>query len=171
MRYVITILIIVGIALLSWWLWRSSLEETPVSNKPKIVVEEGEVVGMINGRKSFELKVDSFQNKTQDSAILRGRIEGKVFDEKGEIIVSFSGIDGEMNFANSDFKIYSNGKIKGENIEVIANSISWINNNALFEANGDIKVKFSSYNARCSNIRANFLTQKVELWGNLVVNF
>jgi len=171
MKYGITVLVIVGIALLSWWLWKSSLEETKVSNEPRIVVEGGEVIGMIKGRKSFELKVDSFQNKTQDSAVLKGKIEGKVFDEKGGITVSFSGIDGEINFANGDFKIYSNGRIKGENLEVIANSISWKNNNALFEANGDITVKLNSYKARCNNIRANFLTQKVELWGSLVVNF
>jgi hypothetical protein len=126
---------------------------------------------MIGGRKSFYLKVDSFQNKTQDSAILKGHIEGNVYDEKENIIVSFSGVDGEIDFANSDFKIYSNGRIKGENIDVTADSISWINSKALFEANGNIRVKFGSYSARCNNIRADLLAQKVELWGNLVVNF
>ncbi|MGC9064817.1 MAG: hypothetical protein ACP5JL_09090, partial [bacterium] len=118
MRYGITILIIVGIALLSWWLWKSSLEETPVSKGPKIVVEGGEVIGMTKGRKIFELKVDSFQNKTEESAILKGHIDGKVYDEKENVIVSFSGVNGEIDFTNSNFNIYSRGRIKGEGIDV-----------------------------------------------------
>lgn len=173
MRYVIVISIILCIAFLSWWLWRTApeKEEEEKVSGPKIVIEKGEIVGMYEGRKSFILKADSFKTRTEDIAIIDGNIEGTVFGEDGEIIVSFEGLGGEIDLKNSNFKIYSKGRIKGKDLEVIADGINWDNTSNIFEADGDIEVRLNSYRVRCKKIKANFLAQVIELSGNPVLEF
>lgn len=173
MKYVTVASIILCIALLSWWLWVSSpeREEKEEFSGPKLVVEKGEIVGMYEGRKSFILKADSFKTKTEDIAIIDGKIEGTIFDENGEIIVSFEGLGGEVDLRSSNFKIYSGGKIRGKDLEVIGDSISWNNNSNIFEANGNIEVHLNSYKIKCRNIRADFSAQLIELSGSPVLEF
>lgn len=172
MKYLIVITVILCLSLLSWWLWKTSPEkeeEKPLG--PKLIIEGGEIVGMYEGRKSFVLKAERFTARTETTAIIDGRIEGSVFDENGDLIVSFEGIGGEINLVNSDFRIYSKGRVRGKDFEVLADSLNWENRNSTFEANGNIEVRISSYRARCSNIRADFIAQKIELSGNPVLEF
>ncbi len=172
MRYLTLIAIILCISLIGWWLWRSSpeREKEPVTG-PKLLIEGGEIVGMYEGRKSFILKADRFKAETETNAIIDGKIEGSVFDEKGELLVSFEGIGGEVNLVTSDFRIYSKGKIRGKDFEVFADSLNWENRNSIFEANGDIEVRIASYKVRCRNIRADLIAQRIELSGNPVLEF
>jgi len=172
MRYLILVVVILCISLIGWWLWKTSPEreeETPL--KPKLVIEGGEIVGMYEGRKSFILKADSFKAETETTAIIDGKIEGSVFDENGELLVSFDGVGGEVNLVTSDFKIYSKGRIRGKDFEVIADTLNWENRNSIFEANGNIKVRIASYEVRCTSIRADFIAQRIELLGNPVLEF
>ncbi|MCX7795208.1 MAG: hypothetical protein N2380_01610 [bacterium] len=172
MKHLTVIIVIICLFLLSWWLWKTSPEkEEETVPKPKLVIEGGEIVGMYEGRRSFVLKAERFTARTETTATIDGKIEGSVFDEKGDLIVSFEGIGGEVNLVNNDFKIYSKGKIKGKDFEVLADSLNWENRNSIFEANGNIEVRISSYRARCSNIRADFIAQKIELSGNPVLEF
>lgn len=172
MKYLTVIIVIICLSLLSWWLWKTSPEEEKETTpKPKLVIEGGEIVGMYEGRRSFILKAERFTARTETIATIDGKIEGSVFDENGDLIVSFEGVGGEVNLVNSDFKIYSKGRIKGKDFEVLADSLNWENRNSIFEANGNIEVRISSYRARCSNIRADFIAQKIELSGNPVLEF
>ncbi|MBC7319254.1 hypothetical protein H5T89_01285 [bacterium] len=172
MRYLTVVIVALCIALLSWWLWKTSPEkEKETTPGPKLIIEGGEIVGMYQGRRSFILKAERFIAKTETTAVIDGRIEGSVFDEHGELIVSFEGIGGEVNLVNSDFKIYSKGRIKGKDFEVLADNLNWENRSNIFEANGNIEVRISSYRAKCMNIRADFIAQKIELSGNPVLEF
>lgn len=172
MKYLTVIIVIICLFLLSWWLWKTSPEEekeTPPG--PKLVIEGGEIVGMYEGRRSFILKAERFTARTETTATIDGKIEGSVFDENGDLIVSFEGVGGEVNLVNNDFRIFSQGRIKGKDFEVLADSLNWENRNSIFEANGNIEVRISSYRARCSNIRVDFIAQKIELSGNPVLEF
>jgi len=173
MRYVVVVSVILCIALLSWWLWRSSPErkEEEVVSGPKLVIEKGEIIGMYEGRRSFILKADDFKAETETVAIVDGKIEGTVFDENGEIIASFEGLGGEVDLRSSNFKIYSGGRIKGKGFEVIANTITWNNSSNMFEANGDVNVYFNSYRVKCRDIKADFASQVIELSGSPVLEF
>ncbi|HOK30390.1 MAG TPA: hypothetical protein PLH42_07390 [bacterium] len=173
MRYAVVVSVILCIALLSWWLWMSSpeREEEEVVSGPKIVIEKGEIIGMYEGRRSFILKADDFKTKTETVATVDGKIEGTVFDENGEIIASFEGLGGEVDLRNSNFKIYSGGRIKGEGFEVVANTITWNNSSNMFEANGDVNVHLNSYMVKCRDMKADFAAQVIELSGSPVLEF
>ncbi|MGC8971969.1 MAG: hypothetical protein ACP5K2_07200 [bacterium] len=172
MRYLTLIAIILCISLIGWWLWKTSPErEEEAPSRPKLVIEGGEIVGMYEGRKSFILKADRFKAETETTAIIYGKIEGSVFNENGELLVSFDGIGGEVNLVTSDFRIYSKGRIRGKDFEVLADRLNWENRNSIFEANGNIEVRIASYRVRCTNIRADFIAQRIELLGNPVLEF
>lgn len=173
MRYVVIASIILSVALLGWWLWRTApeREEEKEVSGPKIVIEKGEIIGMYKGRKSFILRADNLNTKTEDIAVIDGNIKGAIFDEDGEMIVSFEGLGGEVDLRNSNFKIYSKGRIKGKDLEVLADSIDWDNTSSVFRADGNIEVRLNSYKVRCRSIRADFLAQVIELSGKPVLEF
>lgn len=172
MKYLTLTIAVLFIFLISWWLWKTSPErEEEMSSRPKLVIEGGEIVGMYEGRRSFTLKAERFTAKTETTAVIDGKIEGSVFDENGNLLVSFEGIGGEVNLINSDFRIYSKGRIRGKDFEVLADSLNWENKNNIFEASGNIEVHISSYRIRCMNIKADFIAQKIELSGKPILEF